>query len=144
MKLTEQELRHIIKDELNKLLLEEIEPLKGDGATPDLAQGGVPDVKGIKTLAQKVRNTPHLQSDIQNTVKKIVTSSDILANLEKITQNPVAAATFITQLMGHLNLNPKSYSKLLADISESKQSCVVSTLNSCVKLLKYNRNYDEN
>lgn len=129
MKLAVQEIRHIIKDEINKFLLEQLDDVTKDSEI-------LSDPTAVKTLTQKVKSTPHLQADIKTTVTKIVTNPSITANIEKLTKNPVAAASFITQLMKHLNLNPQSYTQLMAQVTESKKSHIASVLNNCVKLIK--------
>ena len=122
MKLTEQHIRYIVKDEVSKFLSEQ--------GTPAALKGK------IKTLGHKAQKDPHVKSAIEDSVKNILRNNSIKNDLEKIAENPVGAATFITQLMAQLNLDPASYVQIVSQLSESKRNHVNVVLNNCYKVIK--------
>jgi|14_taG_2_1085336.scaffolds.fasta_scaffold03866_6 hypothetical protein len=122
MELTEQHIRYIIKGEVNIFLTEQL---------------SIAGAKGqVKSLNQKVKRDPHLKSSIEDAVKSIVNHSGIKKDLEKIMDNPVASATFITALMSHLGLDANSYVNILSSLSEVKRESVNIILKNCFKVLK--------
>jgi hypothetical protein len=129
MNTTEKHIRSIIQEEIRSFLSEQL---------PKSA------IKGrVKKLNQKVKKDAHTKSSIQGAIRSITTHSGIKKDLEKIMDNPVAAASFITTLMTQLGLDPESYVSIISTLSEVKAKKIGVILENCFKVLEeYNCQQD--
>tara|TARA_R110000851_G_scaffold268184_1_gene420885 strand:+ start:3709 stop:4104 length:396 start_codon:yes stop_codon:yes gene_type:complete len=129
MNTTEKHIRFIIQEEIHSFLSEQL---------PKSA------IKShVKKLSQKAQHDSSAKSSIQSAIRSITSHTGIKKDLEKIMDNPVSSATFITSLMTQLGLDPESYVNILTSLSEVKKRDVGIILENCFKVLKeYNCQQD--